>query len=382
VIRAILAGLVIAAALLADPAVAQAAEPPTQESWWNTGEKYKNQFRKSDVRIWLSTIFPKDYKEEASRKEALEVRQIVGRLFLLLGHSGVEFRRSFRKKKWDTYPYSTASILSHGGKLMLMVKKDVPIDDHALLNWIINGELEGDEVGKNKVLKKAWWNYKKIALGMEPYDTELDYDDGEVHEVKVKKTDIKSDEGYWGMNLPIGGYGGVDLQGNAIDDTGHHGHLLVYYKVPPKDDETWRMCYLITILPSAPVGYRKSTKGLESHLFGGVDPKVAEAKAEREREGEGTGESEEPGDKEETEEGVTEAPKGPPAYVPGVVSVTGGQLWGDLTCPKHDVRDSLRIIVGSDDLDKVMALAKKELKSESKIEKLLKNKPLEDETED
>ncbi|GIW70572.1 MAG: hypothetical protein KatS3mg102_0114 [Planctomycetota bacterium] len=330
--------------MLGSATAAWAADALTPEDW-RYGERmsYKDQFRKGDVKLWLATLFPADPSDEASAREVKEYRAILTRLFVLLHDAGVEFRRSHKRKDWQPWPWSTASVLSHGGKLLIAVRREAQLEPFTVMNWIFTGQASGTEPAEHPILKKKWWRYRRVVLGLEPYDTELEFDRKEPfapHEVKVRRTDIQPDEGYWGMNLPIGGFGNPDARGQPVDDLGAHGHLLWHYRLAAADNPHWQVAYLLVLLPSPPAGYMKKDDWPKPHLHAAVH--------------------------------ATDG--GKPG---GAVAVTGGALWADLkVADKPGERDCLRVVIADrQSWDAIVARAPELVHKEREVYKLLRGVP-------
>jgi hypothetical protein len=155
---------------------------------------------------------------------------IVQRIFIVLqrGLSYADKNGGADLKKWEA-PVAVA--LSHGGRVNIRVPKvEIGRDQHEFFNWLTGGQGNMEmakmhvrpagthrvDVQKDKAKKRGAFKEKggfgaAIQAGM-------GWETGDTH--------------HFGLDLPVGGLGQLDMNGNVILPNGSYGHLYIGYKPP------------------------------------------------------------------------------------------------------------------------------------------------------
>lgn len=193
-----------------------------------------------DVKLWEGAIFPVD-PGTAIKKQA-EIRQILIRLFSLVNKAGVKIRTSEDSTEWKAFAYPTATLLSRGGRVMVVVKKSAGLDLRAITNWIATGKATGQKQLENKVagLKHRLASTHDISFEKDiPTEVKLDW----------KKANLHNN---YAMNIALGGYGSEGADGSAIQANGRFGHVLFVISDAPKSGKVWQTGFQVGVEHSEP----------------------------------------------------------------------------------------------------------------------------------
>ncbi len=155
--------------------------------------------------------------------------QIVKRLFIIL-QKGLAYseKKGEEFKAWEA-PVAVA--LSHGGRVNIRIPKAAQAgQEHALFNWLMGGE---GGMKMAHVYERTAGTHR-VAIGKD---------------TKTKKGSFKEKKGFgaainamlgtemgdtfhYGLDVPVGGTGQKDLNGDVILPNGAYGHLYIGYKPP------------------------------------------------------------------------------------------------------------------------------------------------------
>jgi hypothetical protein len=280
-----------------------------------------------DQKLWLATLFPSDRAFKPAK--AREIRRILARIIGLYHFGGLRFRTS-PSAGWTAFPYPTGSLLSHGSRVLVALRKEGGIDRFALSNWIATGRLAGHRQKGNPTA-----GFKRRIFGSSHYVSFEEKKSDGIREVKLKGLKMLLGlQGCWAMNLPLGGFGSEDAQGKPVRADGRHGHLLFYHRVAAKKSP-WLVGYLIGFENSEPLGFSKPYP-MKSHLGTVHDVKG------------------------------TSTP----------VSLTGGRKWRAMGSNTPAEIDGLRIVIGSKrQLLDIVRKTEKVIEDEGALARILASKP-------
>ncbi len=203
-----------------------------------------------DAKLWETTIFPVD--PAASMKKQNEFRQILVRLFALLHKGGVKIRTSDSSNDWVDFSYPTASLLSRGGRVLVVIKKSAGLDLRAVSNWIVSGKASGQKQLENSI---AGFKHRLVS------SHEITFANDEPKE--NKKTNFHNN---YAMDLAFGGYGSEGADGSAIQPNGRFAHLLLVLGDAPKSSKTWQTGFLVGVENSAPQLFNNRLIAPKGHL--------------------------------------------------------------------------------------------------------------------
>lgn len=234
-----------------------------QQSHWGTVKEPKSeedQF-KDDVKMWTNVVHPPDEKFD---RRARDMREIVARIALLYRYGGFMYRKE-AGDKWKPFPYPVASLLSHGGRVLIGVRDEAETGSReAFVNWLWTGKA----VGKS-------FDPPKCVAGRTASTHGVNFDGDAIAETKGKVSGLKgmlsSDRDNFGMNVPVGGFGSIDSNGKAVDDKGQHGHILFFVRRAGEKDKKWDCAVLIGCEGSEPgmtdqFGHKHDWRGKSSAI--------------------------------------------------------------------------------------------------------------------
>ncbi|MBF0548036.1 MAG: hypothetical protein HQM08_26600 [Candidatus Riflebacteria bacterium] len=216
-----------------------------------------------DIKCWFATLFPPVpvAKSTPEGKKQEEQRKILGRLFLLLKYGGVQMRSGGKDGdtptgNWEAFPHPLATLLSHGGRVLIGVKKSAKLDPYAITNWIVRGgELTGTTQEKNAV---AGFKGRLAST----HSTTFTKDVLE----EYKKSFLAPNFNNWAMNIPVGGFGNTGANGKAVLPNGGFGHLLFVVDKAPSSSKIWTVGIQIGCENSEPLGFTKALYTEKCHL--------------------------------------------------------------------------------------------------------------------
>jgi hypothetical protein len=166
--------------------------------------------------------------------EALQARsaaavQIMKRLFVIL-QKGLSYSPA-KEAEFRAWEAPVAVALSHGGRVNIRIPKAAQAGhEHDLFNWLMGGQ--GGMKMANVYERTAGTH--RVAIG---------------EDTKTKKGSFKEKKGFgaainamlgtetgdtfhYGLDVPVGGTGERDLNGDVILPNGAYGHLYIGYKPP------------------------------------------------------------------------------------------------------------------------------------------------------
>jgi hypothetical protein len=233
----------------------------TQADWQSAGQPHQVQYA-IDSKLWSNTIYPPGGATDA------DLRGILKRIFTTFAggdiaasqanaNNKLKYRPSSSSTLWNTWNKPLASALSHGGRVLIRIKRGVQEKDkHEFWNWLVQGKASFSEApGVNPLagLQSRDASTHGIQFGTQTGPKEISYTLGRASKVKN-----------YGMNVPVGGNKGVGADGKPITADGSHGHLFLHYDVAPSNDTVWAAAILIGCETKAPTGFPGA--GGESHL--------------------------------------------------------------------------------------------------------------------
>jgi hypothetical protein len=230
--------------------------------YWKALSVYKQtaEIYEMDTQKWADTLeIPEEKKKHESEKSEDEKSidkyrqktayaiEIVKRVFLIL-QAGLQW--SNENKDWGdnlsewTKPVAVA--LSHGGRVNIRIPKvKSQGKEHEFIDWLLGTQSNKIQYSLAKfsgVTTRAVSTHNinikdnKSKLNYLPFRKKITQ-----NEKKTKVKENSSKLGYWsfmseiihyGLNLPIGGLGKQDINGDVILPDGRYGHLYLGY-VPP-----------------------------------------------------------------------------------------------------------------------------------------------------
>ncbi|RMF35868.1 MAG: hypothetical protein D6747_01630, partial [Chlorobiota bacterium] len=167
-----------------------------------------------DVAFWYGTL------TRGNRDE----REFIRRVFVVLYYGGLMYRSEQGWLPWSSSGIPIASVLSHGGRVLIQLPKASGAAADAFFDWL---------QGPSKIIER---NRRLAAThGIEylPYSERESLGMGRRHRIK----ETKHGQRHYGVNISLGGTGNINpISGNKIDSNGEHGHLYVFYLPPTADD--------------------------------------------------------------------------------------------------------------------------------------------------
>jgi hypothetical protein len=233
----------------------------TQADWQSAGQSYQVQYA-IDSKLWSNTIYPPGGATDP------ELRGLLKRIFTTLAggdiaasqanaNNKLKYRISADSTLWNVWNKPLASALSHGGRVLIRIKRGVQGQDkHEFWNWLVQGKANASNaptVNPLAGLQSRDASTHGIQFGTQTGPKEISYTLGRASKVKN-----------YGMNIPMGGNKGIGAGGNPIAADGSHGHLFLHYDVAPSSDTVWAAAILIGCETKAPTGFPGA--GGESHL--------------------------------------------------------------------------------------------------------------------
>jgi len=160
---------------------------------------------KSDVILWYQTLFPQSFHDHnkyfpwtSEPEQAAYDKRIMflKRLFLCFALCGVSYSdvdNGFNRSSW---PYPLASVLSHGGRVLMHLNKVPPKE---LLNFLLFGKKDGWSWDRQGVPGPL---YARHAAS---HGVVVDAATSQLQEVKLKGTAALNRSRHMGMDIPVGG---------------------------------------------------------------------------------------------------------------------------------------------------------------------------------
>jgi hypothetical protein len=222
----------------------------TEQADWNNSTKPPKAAAAqwtAAAKLWTNAIFPVDggvneAKNAISKQKAKTEAQrgILTRAFAILRYGGVKFHTG-PKAAWTLqWPHPTVSLLSHGGRVLVAVKKGSGLSETTpwdFFNWLATGNLTGGAAH----VENAAAGFKARAASTHGviWDDSAAEDGLKEDKYNMLGAAIRalgSRHNNFGMNIAMGGPGGVDAAGNIIPfATGSYGHFFVYARACPAD---------------------------------------------------------------------------------------------------------------------------------------------------
>ena len=170
--------------------------------------------------LWAATIANPGGAHPQERQAFLQ------RLFHVMQEGGLQSRQTAPSGNnpgtgWQQWPHSVCTAISRGGRVVLTLPEGE--EGQRMAEWLMGTPQQRERIGLNSRFA--------ATHGME---IGQDVDAG--HNKLKEKKGFTAGMGvqHFGMNLPIGGMGAQDMNGNPVTDQGNHGHLYMGYQ-PPTD---------------------------------------------------------------------------------------------------------------------------------------------------
>jgi hypothetical protein len=189
--------------------------------------------------VWRTYMKSKPASADVNTQKVSEKRKdVMSRLFLLMQNEKLECKdkmgniTKFKDAASDEGELNLASLLSHGGRSLVILPPIKPGDDpNKLFNWVTGG---ADNLSRAKsgqtAEKQGCPIFQRFAA---THSVNID-EKNEVHEIKVKSS-LKSvprfakdylNARHWGMNL------GLREPDKAGEENGSYGHLYLFWQPP------------------------------------------------------------------------------------------------------------------------------------------------------
>jgi len=194
-----------------------------------------------DAQVWYNTIYPPDNTHKPIKQN--QIKRILIRTFMLIKYAGLKFRNG-KKSPWKLLTHNTASTISHGGRILIGVKKNAKLDKRAVTNWLVTGKAKGTKQAVNKL---AHFKSRTSSTHKTTFKKGL-------KEAKVALGNFKNN---YAFNVPLGGYGSVGFDGTSVAANGRFGHYLIVINDAPKSDKVWQMAFQLGVEGTEPIFFTK-----------------------------------------------------------------------------------------------------------------------------
>ncbi len=205
----------------------------------------RDEVHERDAEVWANTLKkPEETGAQTEEQKKMAARasnaiDILRRLFLVL-----QTRLEYTKDglTFEQWSGPIAAALSHGGRVNIRIPKAMkPGEEHQFFNWLFASDATKFATRGQRI--KNWLSGKSRV----PEASGLHRRTAGTHHVKMtsagamkeergKGAFFKSltDSGYvhLGMDVPVGGYGQKDINGDVILPDGRNGHLYIGYLAP------------------------------------------------------------------------------------------------------------------------------------------------------
>lgn len=174
---------------------------------------------KLDCALWYASL---NVSAGSSEKTSL-----LKRFFNVLYHGGLLYH-SAGWHSWASSNIPLASVLSHGGRVLIQLPFAKYEGDNEFFNWLGGGPGDGNIISANRRLKATHGIDALSFSEMKPLCN------GRFHRVHEGKSDHKLK--HYGINIALGGEGMIHpITGTQVHANGEFGHLYIYYMAPETD---------------------------------------------------------------------------------------------------------------------------------------------------
>lgn len=233
----------------------QLAYPPTvQADWANNAAAAVVQYTQ-DAKLWTNTIYtpyPANF---------IELRgKILKRLFTVYRLGSLQYRTD-TQSPWRYWDKPIAAALSHGGRVLIRIKKRVQPGKHSFWNWLVTGNASPtDEPTITAHLQSRTSSTHSIEFAA---TGPREIGGGVTGKLVGMGGPLVNRD--FGMNLAVGGITGIGADGKPVEAMGAHGHLFLYYNQAPASDAEWDCALLVGCETVAPDGFQGANR-LQGHL--------------------------------------------------------------------------------------------------------------------
>jgi hypothetical protein len=246
----------------------------------------KEEIYKHDAETWSKTLqspAPSLGGDQMAAQAAAAI-DIVRRIFLVL-----QTRLRYTKDGLDFEEWKgpVAAALSHGGRVNIRIPKAAePGKEHEFFNWLF-----GTDAKRFATRRQRLWNFFS-GKSRAPEASGLHRRAAGTHHIKISSSGaMKEERGkgaffkalrdkryvHLGMDLPVGGFGEKDVNGDVILPDGRNGHLYIGYLAPTteKDGALLIGCEGDAPGKTNPLGHHHDFRAISEEMSAVGAPKTA-----------------------------------------------------------------------------------------------------------